>query len=449
METVEPSLHARPEPPHHRRRPATHRRPLRLRKSPPHCHKQGEIGTSTGVNIAPGSDDDGWVVPHPIHLADGTRVQLYKDGEALHAAFEAIRNAKKRVCLEVYIFADDETGRAFAELLCQKALEGVKVYVIYDSFGSFSIGQLWRPKPAIFEKMRRSGVRLAEFHPLRPWEGRFGWRPVNRDHRKLLLVDDDVAGLGGLNVGREYAGSWVVQSSAAAGGREGCDLWRDNAVGIVGPSARLLQQAFVRTWRYIHGGGRIQRTELWHPMGENGDFGVLASVPSMKSPLQERLRQLFRNAKSSIEMTMAYFAPPDELIEALCRAAKKGARVRLMLPGVCDVQLLITAARSFYEVLLPCGVEIYERQHVILHAKTMCIDGEYTVIGSTNLDYRSIEYNLELSAVIRSKEFGRNMHELFENDVRYARRVTLSEWRRRPWSDRFGQWAVNRARYLL
>ena len=146
---------------------------------------------------------------------------------------------------------------------------------------------------------------------------------------------------------------------------------------------------------------------------------------------------------------MAYFAPPDELIEALCKAAKRGVRVRLMLPGRCDVRLLITAARSFYACLLPCGVEIYERQHVVLHAKTMCIDGEYTVLGSTNLDYRSIEYNLELSALICSKEFGHNMHLLFENDVRFAERITPRQWRRRPVVDRFGQWAVNRARYLL
>jgi len=93
-------------------------------------------------------------------------------------------------------------------------------------------------------------------------------------------------------------------------------------------------------------------------------------------------------------------------------------------PGRCDVQLLLTAARSFYETLLRYGVEIYERQHVILHAKTMCIDREYTVIGSTNLDYRSIEYNLELSVLIKSKEFGEQMHDLFENDVRYAQRIT-------------------------
>jgi cardiolipin synthase len=319
------------------------------------------------------------------------------------------------------------------------------VYVIYDSFGSFSIGQLWRPKPAIFERMRRSGVRLAEFHPLRPWEGRYSWKPVFRDHRKLLLVDDDIAGMGGLNVGGEYAGSWVVQS----GNSRECDLWRDNAIGMVGPSARLLLQSFVNTWKYVNNGGRTRRAEFYHPLSGDRDLGVLASVPSMHSPLKTRLGELMKDARRSIELTMAYFAPPDELIEILCKRARRGVKVRLMLPGRCDVNLLITAARSFYETLLAAGVEIYERQHVILHAKTMCIDREYTIIGSTNLDYRSIEYNLELSTLIRSNEFGEQMHALFENDVRYAQRITSRQWRRWPWSDRFWLWAVNRARYLL
>jgi len=221
-------------------------------------------------------------------------VQLYKDGEALHAAYEAIKHAKRRVWLEVYIFADDDTGRAFADLLCEKASQGVRVYCIYDSFGSFGVEQLWTPKPALFEKMRRSGVRLAEFHPLRPWEGRFSWKPVARDHRKLLVIDDNMAGLGGLNVGGEYAGSWVVQSSTPE-----CDLWRDNAIGIVGPSARLLQQAFVNTWRYVNSGGRMRKAEFYHPLGD-GDFGVLASVPSMHSKFTERLRELLtRRARAS------------------------------------------------------------------------------------------------------------------------------------------------------
>jgi cardiolipin synthase len=180
-----------------------------------------------------------------------------------------------------------------------------------------------------------------------------------------------------------------------------------------------------------------------------GQLGILASVPAVHSPLKPFLTRLFRSARKSISMTMAYFAPHDDLIDELCAAARRGVKVRLMLPGRCDVNLLITAQRAFYETLMTAGVQIYERQGVILHAKTMVVDGQISMIGSTNLDYRSIEYNLELSALIRSKEFGRQMEDLFDNDVRFAKRMKLGQWRHRPTMDRFVQWAVSRARYLL
>jgi len=259
------------------------------------------------------------------------------------------------------------------------------------------------------------------------------------------VIDNDMAGLGGLNLAGEYAGSWVVQNPANA-----CDFWRDNAIGIRGPSARRFLQSFAKTWYYATRRGRMRTAEFVYnldgvcgpcewPMvnrrkrgtvrhGEEpdrpGQFGILASVPAVHSPLRPFLNKLFREATRSISMTMAYFAPHDDLIDELCAAARRGVRVRLMLPGRCDVKALLVAARSFYERLLGAGVEIYERQGVMLHAKTLVIDGQISMIGSTNLDYRSIEYNLELSALIRSAEFGRQMEELFENDVRYAKRMT-------------------------
>jgi cardiolipin synthase len=405
----------------------------------------GDVGAAPGVNIAPGSDDDGWVVPDPVTLDDGTTVQLYKDGEALHAAYRAIENAQRRICLEVYIFASDDTGCAFSDLLCRKASEGVKVYAIYDSIGSIGTD------PSMFERMRRAGVVLQAFHPVRPWECRFSWRPFNRDHRKLLVIDDDIAGMGGLNIGREYAGSWVIGQRDA----KATDFWRDNAIGLRGPSARYFLRSFGKTWHYVTHGGRIDTAEFNYNTDNLGnpspstELSVLASVPTRSSPLRGILRTLFASATRSIQMTMAYFAPDDDLINALCQAARRGAKVQLMLPARTDVHLLTIAARSFYEKLMTAGVEIYERQAVVLHAKTMTIDGCITVVGSTNLDYRSIEYNLELSAIIRSKEFGRNMHALFKNDICFAKRISLSEWRKRPWTDRLVQWSVSRARYLL
>jgi cardiolipin synthase len=403
----------------------------------PARHVQGQFGTSSGLNTCPGSEDDGWVVPDPVVLSDGTRLQLHKDGEALHAAYQAIKSAKESICLEVYIFASDATGRAFAELLCAKARAGVRVYVIYDSFGSMYSDS------RMFRQMSDSGIRLQEFHPIWPWETRYSWRPFNRDHRKLLVIDRKMAGIGGLNIGAEYAGSWVVPGSVAD-----CDAWRDNGLGIAGPAVHMFLEAFIRSWKYVTHGGRIRRAEYSANLLD-GELGVLASVPTVNSPLRPNLCKLMRLARQSVYLTMAYFAPDDELVNELCRAARRGVRVRLMLPGHCDVPVVRVAARSFYETLMACGVEIYERQGVVLHGKTMVIDGRTTVMGSANLDYRSIEYNSEISAVIRSPQFGVQMQGLFENDVSFSKKMELSEWRRRPFRDRFVQWAVSRARYLM
>ena len=442
----------------------------------------GGEGTSTGVNIGPGTDDDGWIVPPPVQMADGTTVQLYKDGEALHAGYEAIKEAQFRICLEMYIFASDETGWAFAEQLSKKAREGCRVYVVYDSFGSIGT------ESKLFDEMQRNGVKVREFHPILPWRARFDWMPVTRNHRKLLVIDNDQAGLGGLNVSGEYAGSWVVRSKRSA-----CDFWRDNAMGVRGPAALHFMRAFTRTWHYAANRTKLERLELlynldavcggacewprldgrygrWHvrprrngdgrewavnnptePVRdrEPGQIGIMGSVPRPRSPLRPFLNKLFSSARKSISLTMAYFAPHDDLIDALCDAAKRGVKVRLMLPAKCDVAALMVAARSFYETLLTAGVQVYERQGVILHAKTLVIDGQISMVGSTNLDYRSIEYNLELSALVRSVEFGRQMEELFDNDVKFAKRIRLRDWRHRPLYDRGVQWLVSRARYLL
>ena len=431
------------------------------------------IGVSPGVNIAPGSDDDGWEVPPPVILEDGTRLQLYKDGEGLAAAFEALKRARRRIFLEVYIWPSDETGMAFAEILAKKAKEGVAVYAIYDSFGCL----LAKPDP--FELMRRSGVRLIEFHPVWPWQSRYSWRPGNRDHRKLIVVDDVVAGVGGLNIGNRYAGTWVARLRKIEVNR----LWRDAAVGIVGPGARTFSRSFIRTWRYcLHRGhisqtlwfdglklaptakgrrlGKVRQMPLDEPMhaeiGNPTDIFVpgrelacMAGAPTLSSPLRPLLYQLLRDAHKSIVMTMAYFAPDDELIDLLCAAARRGLCVRLMFATRSDAALLVLAARSFYHKLLEAGCEIYEREGAMLHQKSIVVDSLVSVLGSTNLDYRSIEFNLEISAVIRNETFARQLEKLFDHDVAFSRSIEKTKWRLRPLRDRCVQWGVNRMRYLL
>jgi cardiolipin synthase len=425
-------------------------------------------GPNPGVNIEPGPQDDGWPEPPPVRLADGTAVQLLKDGQALRVAWEAIRSARESIALEIYIFHSDRTGRAFAELLAKRAREGLSVRVVYDSVGSVDGDR------AMFDAMRAAGVVLREFHPWQPWRAAHGWRPFNRDHRKLLVVDNRVGVLGGQNLGDEYGSSWVVGQSDA-------DSWRDTAIGLEGPSVQLLAAAFRRTWCYVDRGGPIRTAEF---CGSSRSFlhapasclrdgprpthasrcacarpsvleipedsvGVVASVPTPRSRLLPNLLRVLRNATTSIEMTMAYFAPPEQLLDPLCAKARAGVRVRLMLPARSDVPSLVIAARAFYETLIAAGVEVYERQHAVLHAKSLCVDGRLSVVGSTNLDYRSIQHNCELSAVVHSAPFGAQTRALFEHDVRFARRVPPDERRRRPVRDRLVQWALMRARYLL
>ncbi len=207
------------------------------------CGNRGRVSSKRaaekGLNIEPGTDDDGWTSPRPVTLQDGTKLQLYKDGEAAAAAIRGIENAKHRILLEVYIWPGDETGQRFSELLAEKAASGVRVFVLYDSFGCALTNS------EIFDRMSRAGANVVEFHPLNPWRSRWGWRPANRDHRKLLVVDDHVAGVGGLNIGNRYAGNWVAADAKVDPEK----MWRDAGVGIVGPSAKIFAEAFANTWR--------------------------------------------------------------------------------------------------------------------------------------------------------------------------------------------------------
>ncbi|HEX8339405.1 MAG TPA: phospholipase D-like domain-containing protein [Tepidisphaeraceae bacterium] len=415
-----------------------------------------------GLNVGPHADD-GWEAPPPVALADGSRVGLHKDGETLRRSFDAIAAARSRVCFEFYIWDDDATGRAFADLLEKKARQGVKVFVIYDGYGVLGTNDR-----RMFQRLRRVGARVAEFHPIRPWETRFGWRPMSRDHRKIVVADNNVAVVGGLNVADAYAGSWIARNDLKT-----VQLWRDTGMSVEGPAARMFIEAFARNWDYVHRGGRIDRAAYFagvalprSPKGRRvgkareraadpapkvkpDSIGVMATVPTLTSPLRPMLHDLLNGAKKSVHMTMAYFAPDDELIESLCAAARRGADVRLIFGAKSDLPIMVIAARAFYERLLCAGVKIYERQHVVLHAKTLCVDDELSIIGSTNLDYRSIELNCEIAAVVRSREFAAQAQSLFEHDLQHAREVKLDEWRTRHWRDRFVQWLVSRVRYLL
>ncbi len=395
-------------------------------------------GVSRGRDLTPGAQDYGWSIPPPVTLEDGSVVRLYKDAEGVRAAYESIQHARRSVFIEFYIFADDATGQAFANLLSQRAAEGINVHLIYDAFGSFG------SQGRMFRTMRKAGVRMRKFHPVWPWDCSFSWRPFNRDHRKLLIVDGEHVTIGGLNIADQWGGPWIS-------GRPDCtDFWRDCSIAMSGRATRHFVQAFVQTWQYVTRGGRIARALYSHNLNfAAGPVAMLASVPTMDSPLAAFLPHLIAGATKSIDLTAAYFAPSDEFLSQLCRAAARGVRVRIMLPDKTDAPIIVLAARSFYQQLMDAGIQIFERRHVVLHSKTLVIDGALSLLGSTNLDYRSIGYNCELLAGIRSPEFAQQMEKLFEHDIAHASPICPTQWRRRPTRDRIGQWAANRSRYLL
>ncbi len=184
-------------------------------------------------------------------------------------------------------------------------------------------------------------------------------------------------------------------------------------------------------------------------LADGHDLGCIASAPTLSSPLRPFLQQMIASARQSILLTVAYFAPDDALLDALADAAARGVKVRLMFAGRSDSKLLVQAGRAFYHRLLETGCEIWERDHAMLHQKSIVIDGNVTVIGSTNLDYRSIEFNLEVSAVIKNEAFAGHVASMFRHDQRFARRIDAQTWPRRRFRDRAIQWLVSRLRYVL
>lgn len=392
----------------------------------------GVAGTSAGINIEPGSDDDGWIVPHPVQLQDGTMLQLYKDGEALHAAYDAIRAARKRICLQVYIFHSDSTGRAFAELLASRAREGLSVYVIYDAFGSMGSDAV------MFERMAAAGVRLAAFHPIKPWECRYSWRPFNRDHRKLLIIDGEVAFVTGAGITDDFADPDYPQRS-----------WRENAVRVVGPVVQDWQQLFLRVWTQnaaLPAGGS--------PVPEAGaGEGMLGRVVSNRRLGQQEIRRSFLNrvqgAASRAWFSTAYFVPSRNVLRALQRAAARGVDVRLLLPGpYTDHPAVRHAGRRFYSRLLRHGVRIYEYQPRFLHAKSVLCDS-WTSIGSSNLDRWNLRWNLEANQEVDDAAFAVEVQVMFERDFADSLEIRYPEWRRRGLRERLREHLWGRVDMLL
>jgi cardiolipin synthase len=340
-----------------------------------------------------------------------------------------IQLAQKRVWVESYIFLNDIAGCAVAQALQERARLGVDVRVLYDAVGSQTTPS------AFFRKMEAAGVQVHCFHSI--WEAlyRFSlFRVLNRrDHRKLLIIDDRVAYFGGMNLVAQ--GSTAVVEAAehlpvSAG-------WRDVHVRLAGPQQQELAESFDRSWCRARRLKRKSRGKPSSAVARGYRLGLPAATgqesiqffdsgPGRRHTRAARVfTQLIRRAKKRLTLSMAYFLPVGPVLKQLVRAHRRGVFVQVVLPGESDVRLVQRATRFLYRSLLRRRFHIYERQLHMLHSKVMIVDDEWTVLGSCNLDPRSLYINWEFLAVIHSRKLAKALGEVVQGEIAGSQRVTL------------------------
>ena len=356
-------------------------------------------------------------------LTTGNQVLLLQDGPATYKAmFAAIASAKDHINMETYILDDDDIGRQFAEALMDKQRQGVQVNIIRDSVGTIAT------PAAFFQELAATGIKLLEFNPINPLQSRKNWSLNQRDHRKLLVADGSIAFLGGINISSVYSGGSFGKSSPTAP-----LAWRDTHLQLRGPVVAEFQKLFIATWEKQKG-EPLAAKNYFPKLDAVGPHVVRAIGSAPDEPFSRiyaTLLSAINSAESSVRLTNAYFAPDPQLLAALIGAAQRGVDVTLILPSQTDSWLVFHAGRNYYGQLLRGGVKIYQRRGVILHSKTALIDGVWSTVGSTNLDWRSFLHNQELNAVVLGPEFGKQVQAMFDKDLALSDPITLREWQRR------------------
>jgi cardiolipin synthase len=357
-------------------------------------------------------------------LTKGNKVNLLVDGPVAYAAmFKAIQAARDHINLETFLIDDDDVGREFSNLLLKKQAEGVQVNLIYDSVGSFTTPS------AFFQRMREGGINVAEVIPINPLKPRRTWLLPHLDHRKMLIVDGKIAFTGGINISGVYS-----SKLSGRGEGEGTPLpWRDTDVQIEGPAVAEFQKLFFHAWSRQNG-AKLSERNYYPRMKENGNslVRVVGSTPGSGNRIMFIVYvAAITFAEHSIHLTNAYFIPDDQTLEAFKDAARRGVDVKIILPETTDSSLALYAARYNYSELLESGVKIFERRNALLHAKTAVIDGVWSTVGSTNMDYRSLLNDDEVNAVVLGREFAAEMEEAFAKDLVESHQIKWEEWRER------------------
>lgn len=335
--------------------------------------------------------------------------ELFTEGDALYAAMLAsIRSASRTVRLESYIFAGDEVGHAFVAALTERALAGVDVRLHLDAAGAAGL-----LAPSLLRAARTAGVRLKWFHR---WNWRSPLRYNRRNHRKLLVVDERIAYVGGFNIHRSSSRRFFGEAR-----------WRDSHAALTGPLVGVAAKLFDAFWRgHLH----------WSPAEADSPNLISNHTRICRHRIRCLYADAFAAARDRICLTTPYFVPDLLMQQRLMAAARRGVDVRLLVPSQSDVPVTRWAAHAFYAALIGAGVRIYEYLPRMLHAKTVSIDGEWAVLGTSNFDYRSFFLNYELVFATREAGFCTRLERSFQGDLAESLEVSAERWAERPWPRR-------------
>ncbi|SNS70290.1 cardiolipin synthase [Noviherbaspirillum humi] len=350
----------------------------------------------------------------------GNQVRHFENGkEIFPAMLEAIRSARKTITFETYIYWSGEVGRAFADALKERAAAGVKVHVLLDWVGSAKMDE------AMLEEMKRAGVEVERYH--KPtWDTLT--RLNNRTHRKLLIIDGRIGFTGGVGIADQWDGN-----------AQDPQHWRDSHFRVEGPVAATFQAVFLDNWTKAT--GKVLHGDDYLPLVPNtGDVAaqMFSSSPTGGSESMHLMYLLsIASSSQSILLANSYFVPDDLAVGALVEAAKRGVKIRIITPGEhIDTEVVRRASRARWGALLRAGIEIHEYQPTMYHCKIMIVDGFLVSTGSTNFDPRSFRLNDEANLNIYDEAFARQMTQVFDEDLKRSKRITLQAWENRPLLER-------------
>lgn len=359
-------------------------------------------------------------------LSYATSIKIFTHGkDKFDALKHDLRQARRSICLQYYIFSGDALGREIAGILTEKAREGVKVKVIYDHVGSFST------RKRFFDAMRSAGVEVHPFSRVtfRLLANRINWR----NHRKVVVIDESIGYVGGMNIADRYV------TPPAEGNRS----WRDTHVRVEGPVVAGLLYSFAVDWNFMKHRTDIQPISTpmlpaAPPVRIPAQF--LTSGPTDRWPAIAHLYQrAILQARKCVYLQTPYFLPTDSLLNALQTAALARVDVRVMMPANPDSVMLRYASYSYVTECLQAGIKVYLYKAGMLHSKTLIVDDEFSTIGSTNFDFRSFEHNFEGNILAYDPDVNRELKEQFFDDISQSYKLNLTGWLQRPRTLRFGE----------